>query len=163
MDTPPGQSIAIDLPDPGATREFASGMVDVLEPGTVVYLKGTLGTGKTTFVRMFMEAAGYRGRIRSPTYTLVEVYPGVAHFDLYRLSDPEELEWLGGRDYFGGDTLCFIEWPEKGTGYLPPADLIFDLEVRGTGRRLVMTACTGRGHRILQKMKRGSSISRPPF
>ncbi len=153
MDTPAGQSIEVWLPTPEATEEIASRLAGELMPGLIVYLRGALGAGKTTLVRGFLKAVGYRGRVRSPTYTLVEVYPGVAHFDLYRLGDPEELEWLGARDYFADATLCFVEWPEKGGGYLPPPDLVFDLVVAGEGRRLIITAYSDPGARVICKLK----------
>ncbi len=154
MDTPTGQSIIeVVLPGPEATAAFARKLVKVLAPGLVVYLRGELGAGKTTLVRGFLQAAGFQGRVRSPTYTLVEVYPGVAHFDLYRLADPEELEWLGARDYFGGETLCFIEWPEKGEGVLPAPDLIIELTRVGEGRRLTVSVHSERGEKILEKLK----------
>jgi len=152
MDTSSGQSIDIRLPDLEATKWVASRLAEVLEPGTIVTLEGPLGAGKTTLVRSYLAASGFRGRVRSPTYTLIEVYPGVAHFDLYRLADPEELEWLGARDYFGDNTVCFIEWPEKGEGFLPPPDLVFSLVVEREERRLLITACTERGRRIFRKI-----------
>jgi len=144
-----GQSIEIHLSSVAATEIFAAELAKVLKPGIVVYLEGALGAGKTTLVRGVLAARGFRGRVKSPTYTLVEVYPGVAHFDLYRLTDPEELEWFGVRDYFEGDTLCFIEWPEKGAGELPPADLVSRLEVEGTGRKLTLGAFSQRGLKVL--------------
>ncbi|UZR29690.1 tRNA (adenosine(37)-N6)-threonylcarbamoyltransferase complex ATPase subunit type 1 TsaE [Methylococcus mesophilus] len=128
------------LPDEEATLAFAARLQTTLPPGYVVFLHGNLGAGKTTLVRGYLRAAGYRGTVKSPTYTLVEEYPladrTVYHFDLYRLNDPEELEWMGIRDYFRPDSLCFVEWPEKGEGFLPPPDLEINLEPENTGRRL---------------------------
>ncbi|UZR29684.1 tRNA (adenosine(37)-N6)-threonylcarbamoyltransferase complex ATPase subunit type 1 TsaE [Methylococcus mesophilus] len=128
------------LPDEEATLAFAARLQTTLPPGYVVFLHGNLGAGKTTLVRGYLRAAGYQGTVKSPTYTLVEEYAladrTVYHFDLYRLNDPEELEWMGIRDYFRPDSLCFVEWPEKGEGFLPPPDLEIDLEPENTGRRL---------------------------
>ena len=128
-----------------------------------VYLAGDLGTGKTTLVRGFLRAAGVTGTIRSPTFTLVEEYQvggtTVGHYDLYRLSDPEELEFLGLRDHLAADALLFFEWPERGAGVLPRPDLDIRFEyaeaAAGTDARRVR--CTGRGsavHALLERTRR---------
>ena len=132
---------------------FASRVASVAVKGLVVFLNGDLGTGKTTFVRGFLRGLSYDGVVKSPTYTLVEPYElaafSVYHFDLYRLADPEEIEYAGGRDYFDGETISLIEWPEKAHGFLPGPDLIMSLEYANSGRNIEVSAGTELGKKVM--------------
>lgn len=137
-------------------RELGARLIAACEGGGVIALSGELGTGKTTLVRGALRAAGVKGGIRSPTYTLVEIYPlencTVAHFDLYRLADAEELEYLGYRDYLSADTLCFIEWPERAAGYLQDIDLEIRLDYDPAGRRVQVEGMSEYGRRLAARL-----------
>ena len=120
------------------TELLGAKLWQILPKKCLVFLKGDLGAGKTTLTRGVLRAAGHKTAVKSPTYTLVEEYDlstgKFFHFDLYRLKDPEELEWIGMADYLAQQSLCFIEWPEQGKGYLPRADLELTLLTEGSGR-----------------------------
>lgn len=143
-------------PDEAAMVSLGARLASVCEPGLVVFLQGGLGMGKTTFSRGFIQSLGHLGAVKSPTYTLVEPYElqglQVFHFDLYRLGNPEELEFMGIRDYFGDLSVCLVEWPERGRGALPCADLVINIEQEGPGRRLVVDAATQRGNGVLARL-----------
>lgn len=135
-------------------RVVAKGVVQQPESSFIMLLKGDLGAGKTTFARGFIQANGYDGVVKSPTYTLVEPYPisfqrMCYHFDLYRLADPEELEFTGARDYFNDTDVCLVEWPEKAEGFLQPADWICEFSYAKKGRNLVISAQTGKGKKLM--------------
>jgi tRNA threonylcarbamoyladenosine biosynthesis protein TsaE len=121
-----------------ATEQFGAALWRLLPPKCLVFLHGDLGAGKTTLVRGFLQEAGHLGAVKSPTYTLVEEYQisgrKIYHFDLYRLADPEELEWIGIRDYLDEESICIVEWPEMGKGMLPAADVSIRLGAQDAGR-----------------------------
>jgi len=132
------------LENEAATERFGAELWALLPTKCLVFLHGHLGAGKTTLVRGFLRAGGYVGTVKSPTYNLVEEYTlgsrKIFHFDLYRLTDPEELEWIGIRDYFDQDAVCFIEWPDKGEGFLPEPDRTITLRAEEDGRCLTIEA-----------------------
>lgn len=138
-----------DLPDEAAQLAFGAALGRALgarpleRPGLIA-LHGDLGAGKTTLVRGLLRALGHTGPVRSPTFTLLEPYehltPPVWHLDLYRLGDPGELEYLGLADLLVAPALLLIEWPERGAGALPAADLDIHIAHADAGRRLTMTS-----------------------
>lgn len=138
-----------------ATEALGAQLAQAITPG-IIYLNGDLGAGKTTLARGFMRGLGHTGKVRSPTYTLVEPYEletcRVYHMDLYRLADAEELEWLGLRDMLAEAALLLVEWPERGSGFLPSADLTIDLEYTGDGREARLLAVTPVGQHWLDSM-----------
>lgn len=145
----------------GEVQQVAAGknLGSKLEGGDVIFLKGRLGAGKTTFCKGVLAAFGYGGAVKSPTYTLVEPYElaevTLFHFDLYRLGDVEELEFMGIRDYFSNRSICLIEWPDKGFGALPEADIQVDIHYRGENLRAIeYQAGTARGRDIVAQMEK---------
>jgi len=147
----------LHLPDEAATQSLGAVLAETAPMAGWLALHGDLGAGKTTLVRAFLRSLGYAGRVVSPTYTLVETYEidarRIAHYDLYRLNDPEELEWMGAREDFGGDTLCLVEWPERGVGVLPSPDLELHLLHKGDSRRAQMQAHSAVGDVWLNNVK----------
>lgn len=151
-----GRKFAITLPDEQATTAFAKRLAGVLTAGLIIYLRGDLGAGKTTLVRALIQALGYPGRVKSPTYTLLEPYEvsglHLRHFDLYRFRDETEWEAAGFRDEFDGRNVCLIEWPEKALHLLPSADLEIAFETLPVGRNIALRANTNVGRECLDSL-----------
>ena len=151
------QQLSIELKDEQSTQHLGEMIAKYLQAPLICYLQGDLGVGKTRIVRAIIQSLGYSGNVKSPTYTLVEPYQlqdfTAYHFDLYRLSDPEELDYLGIRDYFDEQSICFIEWPEKGKGWLADADISISLEYLGQGRQCEIISHSNIGLTLLDKLK----------
>ncbi|HKM16519.1 MAG TPA: tRNA (adenosine(37)-N6)-threonylcarbamoyltransferase complex ATPase subunit type 1 TsaE [Marinospirillum sp.] len=143
------------LADETAQAELGAKLGGLFTKG-IVYLEGDLGCGKTTFSRGWIQGQGHQGAVKSPTYTLVEPYllqdRLIYHFDLYRLADPEELEYIGVRDYFESNALCLVEWPQQGRGFLPKADLQLTFTYQDSGRYLQIEALTSAAEIALQQL-----------
>jgi tRNA threonylcarbamoyladenosine biosynthesis protein TsaE len=135
---------------------FGVRLAAAMTPGMSLHLHGELGAGKTTLTRGVARGLGHRGAVKSPTYTLVEPYldlsPPLYHFDLYRLGDPEELEFMGTRDYFDGSALRVVEWPERGGAFLPAPDLEITITVDGERRSLRLVAGSAAGSACLARL-----------
>lgn len=147
---------SVDLPDEAATAALAERVATAMAEGLVIYLHGDLGAGKTSFARALLMALGVGERVKSPTYSLVESYrlpERIAwHLDLYRIADPGELEWLGLDALSDPVALVLVEWPERGAGALPAADLQIDLAYARLGRKAAFSALTARGAALLARL-----------
>jgi len=144
------------LTEPAATEHLGAALSTVLFPGLVIYLEGDLGAGKTTLARALLQKRGVSGPIKSPTYTLVELYVVsrlyLYHFDFYRFLSPEEFEDAGLEEYFRDDAICLVEWPDKAAGFIPRADVRVRLEHDPAGRRCALLACSEEGLRCLTSL-----------
>ena len=156
MHSPDDSRISILLADENATLALAQRLAARLKPSMVIYLHGDLGAGKTTLVRGMLNALGYAGRVKSPTYTLIEPYHAAGldlrHFDLYRLHDEEEWEAAGFRDEFDGHNICLVEWPQQAAGLLPAADVEIVFEILPEGRNIFLHAHTQTGDECVSKL-----------
>jgi tRNA threonylcarbamoyladenosine biosynthesis protein TsaE len=154
-----GSHFELALPDEAATRRFGARLARDLGPGFRLYLRGPLGTGKTTLVRGLLGGLGWLSRVKSPTYALVEVYVvsslQLYHFDFYRFLDKREWNDSGFRDYFDGAAVCIVEWPEKAGDALPSPDLEIVLEHADGARALRASAFSARGEQCLRRLRSG--------
>ena len=157
------------LADEAATENLGQALARICPSPCLIFLYGDLGTGKTTFSRGFLRGLGYTGRVKSPTYTLLEPYEipsenppmlrRVYHFDLYRLADPEELAYMGAEDCFADEAISLVEWPQQGEGMLPLADINILFQHQDAGRWVQIQVGTDRGQAILDSMTTGSPFS----
>jgi tRNA threonylcarbamoyladenosine biosynthesis protein TsaE len=166
------EHLTLELSDEAATLALGAALAQVVVPGLIIWLEGDLGAGKTTLVRGLLRALGDTGPVKSPTYTLVEVHPvsglDLYHFDFYRFSQPEEYLDAGLDEYFGGQGVCVVEWPDRAAPYLPAADVVVMLEHAGAGRVARVLARSERGAQCLARLTSSpspaatSSSSPPP-
>jgi tRNA threonylcarbamoyladenosine biosynthesis protein TsaE len=145
------------LADESATLALGSNVSALLQPGLIILLEGNLGTGKTTLARGILRGLGYPGKVKSPTYNLVEPYKFSRlyfyHFDFYRFNNPIEWEEAGFREYFNPGSVCLVEWPRKAGRLLPAADLIFFLSISDGGREVKIHAATEEGKQCLKELR----------
>ena len=138
------------------TRTLGAALANAQCQGAVIYLYGSLGAGKTTYVRGFLRELGFTGKVKSPTYTIVESYEmenfAAYHFDFYRVNHPQELQQLGLEDYFHDTAICLIEWPEKGKPLLPAPDVACYFDILESIRHIRLEACSNRGEDILARL-----------
>lgn len=155
------RSFKARLADEAATSALGAALAGALRPGMAIYLHGDLGAGKTALTRALIKAAGHAGHVKSPTYTLLETYPvriagravEVIHFDLYRMSSPEEFLDAGFREYFNPDTLCIVEWPEKAETVLPPPDIRIFLKAWDEERDVELQGFSDQGFQCLERLQ----------
>ncbi len=147
----------VELPniDESGLADLAVEIAKLIKPPLLIFLSGHLGAGKTSFARALIQALGYKGRVKSPTYSLLETYPvdaaEIVHLDLYRINDPGELEYLG-LDDMPAETICLVEWPEKGLSALPDPDLIINLNGSGETRTLVFEPKNQKAYTLMESV-----------
>ena len=164
------QQFTAHLHDETSTDALGAALARALLPGLSIYLHGDLGAGKTALTRALLHAAGHKGNVKSPTYTLAEPYRielagravSVIHFDLYRMASAEEFLDAGFREDFNGDNICIVEWPEKANPVLPPPDLNVTLELAGAGRDVELQALSPLGLLCLDRLVFTPSRSASP-
>jgi tRNA threonylcarbamoyladenosine biosynthesis protein TsaE len=145
-----------DVLDEQAVADLASEFASQVSAPLVVYLQGDLGAGKTTFARAYIHALGFSGYVKSPSYGLLETYRAggqdILHLDLYRIEDPEELEYLALRDLYGANTVLMVEWPDRGENYLPKPDLVLEFGEKNETRFVVCRAFSKQGKQLAEKI-----------
>lgn len=144
------------LDDEEDTLAFGAALATALAPGLKIWLEGNLGSGKTTLTRGVLRGLGHKGKVKSPTYTLIEPYVvsrlHLYHFDFYRLNSPEEYLDAGLEEYFDGPGVCIVEWPDKAAPYVSPPDLVAILEPDGDGRRATLRGLTEAGQKCITQL-----------
>ena len=144
------------IPGETDTQRLACLFAQALQAPCSLYLRGDLGAGKTTFVRACVQSLGYPGHVKSPSYGLLETYVAagfkILHLDLYRIEDPEELEYLALRDLYGSDAVLMVEWPDRGGRWLPWPDLVLEFGETAAGRELCCYPKTDTGRKLAQKV-----------
>jgi tRNA threonylcarbamoyladenosine biosynthesis protein TsaE len=150
-------NFTLELADEAATLNFGAVIAQAMQANLTIYLHGNLGAGKTTLVRGLLHGLGYAGKVKSPTYTLVEPYElpdfTLYHFDLYRFNDEEEWDAAGFRDYFNAQSVCLIEWPENAENVLPIPDMNVNFTIKNAGRSVKVSAHSPLGQQCLKAMK----------
>ena len=156
-DNAPMPLISRTLPAEADTLALGAELAPHLQPGLVIYLSGELGAGKTTLARGILRGLGYDGRVKSPSFALVEPYKlsrlYLYHFDFYRFTNPRELGEAGFREHFNPESVCLVEWPENAAGVVPAADVRIELKIAGAGRQVGLDADTEAGRRCLKHLK----------
>jgi tRNA threonylcarbamoyladenosine biosynthesis protein TsaE len=159
--TPVAPALALHLPDEAATLALGASLAPALRPGMSIHLCGELGAGKTTLARGLIRALGYEGKVKSPTYSLVELYTvsrlHLYHFDFYRFNDPKAWEDSGFREHFNEASVCLVEWPEKAGAALPQPDLRITLTPAPSGRDVKLEPFSEAGRKCLTSVAERSS------
>ena len=154
----PAEKLHLEVPGPEEMEELGRLLGEHCPAGQRIYLEGDLGAGKTTLVRGFLRGRGYQGKVKSPTYTLVEPYElgstAIFHFDLYRMEDEEELIHIGFQDYLQDSSIILLEWPEKAASLLQEPDLLVQIDIRSQGRNLSLVANSGPASELLSLIPR---------
>ena len=154
----PAEKLHLEVPGPEEMEELGRLLGEHCPAGQRIYLEGDLGAGKTTLVRGFLRGRGYQGKVKSPTYTLVEPYElgstAIFHFDLYRMEDEEELIHIGFQDYLQDSSIILLEWPEKAASLLQEPDLLVQIDIRSQGRNLSLVANSGTASELLSLIPR---------